>query len=182
MEADGEQRPRPHAQRRAAAAASLPPPPKLSLRVGQVPGRAGSGHPSPPAAPPTRSPHASTASHLGTRRARTATSRAPRSLLRPPPRPPAARPRPAPSLSPPAGSRCREEEAGDAAARGAWLPLLARAARSSAQREAERTLRAGRGVHKGLRGVMRGPAPTRGTFCWTAWPVGITESRDISEL
>lgn len=31
-------------------------PPKLSLRVGQVPGRAGSGHPSPPAAPPTRSP------------------------------------------------------------------------------------------------------------------------------
>lgn len=56
MEADGEQRPRPHAQRRAAAAASLPPPPKLSLRVGQVPGRAGSGHPSPPAAPPTRSP------------------------------------------------------------------------------------------------------------------------------
>lgn len=143
--ADGEQRPRSHAQSRAATAASSAP--KLSLRVGQVhgwvePDRATLPHP--------LFPNASTASHLGTRRARTATSRASRSLLRPPPRPPAARPGPAPSLSPLAGSRCREEEAGDAVALWAWLPLLARAARSSAQREAERGVRAGRGEDKGL--------------------------------
>lgn len=37
MEADGEQRPRPHAQRRAAAAASLPPPPNFPFEWGKFP-------------------------------------------------------------------------------------------------------------------------------------------------
>lgn len=37
MEADGEQRPRPHAQRRAAAAASPPPPPNFPFEWGKFP-------------------------------------------------------------------------------------------------------------------------------------------------